>query len=117
MATPGKWRFGGSSMKSLHTLMVTTRAQFMAWSEDLAALELQNQTVEFRRCIAEIRRNLQHFRETINKLPTTAAFTDEEVENTSGNVSKLLAVVSEVIRLKTHVLRKLEKLRFLLKRL
>ena len=51
----------------------------------------------------------------MKKLPTAVAFTDEEVENTSGNVSQLLAVVSKVIRLKTHVPRKMEKLCFLLK--
>jgi hypothetical protein len=42
----------------------------MAWSKDLAELELQNQTVEFRRCLAEIKRNLQSYQETIEKLPT-----------------------------------------------
>ena len=51
----------------------------------------------------------------MKKLPAAAAFTDEEVENTNGNVSELLAVVSEVVRLKAHVPRKMEKLRFLLK--
>jgi hypothetical protein len=95
--------------------MVNTREQFMAWSEDLGALELQNQTVKFRRCVAEIKRNLQRYRETIKKLPTAAALTDEAVKNKSGNVSQLLAVVSEVIRLETHVGRKMEKLCFLSK--
>jgi hypothetical protein len=51
----------------------------------------------------------------MKKLPAAAAFTDEEVEKTSGNVAQLLAVVSKVIRLKTLVPRKMEKLRFLLK--
>ena len=96
--------------------MVNTREQFIEWSEDLVMLEVQNQTVEFRRCVAEIKRNLQGYRETIKKLPTAAAFTDDEVENTVGNVSQVLDVVSEVIRLQTHVSRVMEKLRFLLKR-
>ena len=115
MATPGKLALWRLQYEELHALMMNTREQFMAWSEDLAEVEVQNQTVEFRRCLAEIKRNLQHYGETMKKLPTAAAFTDEEVENTSGNVSQLLAVVSKVIRLKTLVPRKMEKLRFLLK--
>ena len=115
MATPGKLALWRLQYEELHALIVNTRDQFMAWSEDLAEVEVQNQAVEFRRCVAEIKRNLQHYRETMKKLPAAAAFTDEEVEKTSGNVAQLLAVVAKVIRLKTLVPRKMEKLRFLLK--
>ena len=87
----------------------------MSWSEDLALLEVQNQTVEFRRCVAEIKRTLRHYRKTIKKLPAAASQTTKS-KNTVGNVSQLLNVVSEVIRLETHVSRVMEKLRFLLKR-
>lgn len=93
MPTPGKLALWRLQYEELHALMVNTREQFMAWSEDLGALELQNQTVEFRRCVAEIKRNLQRYRETIKKLPTAAAFTDEAVENKSGNVSLGLRLV------------------------
>ena len=55
MAT-GKLALWRLQYEELHALMVNTREQFMAWSEDLADLEVQNQTVEFRRCVAEIRR-------------------------------------------------------------
>ena len=56
MATPGKLALWRLQYEELHALMVNTREQFMAWSEDLADLEVQNETVEFWRCVAEIRR-------------------------------------------------------------
>ena len=95
--------------------MEKSREQFMAWSEEVAMVEGQNQTVEFRRCVAEIKQDLQRFRAIVKQLPKAAEFTDEEVENRSGNVSRLLDVVSDVIGLETHLPRKMEKLQFLLK--
>jgi hypothetical protein len=79
-------------------------------------VEGQNETVEFRRCVAEIKQDLQRYRAIVKKLPNTAQFTDEEVENRSGNVSQLLNVVSDVITLEGQLTRKVEKLHFMLKR-
>jgi hypothetical protein len=70
MATPGKLPLWRLQYEEFHAATVNTRERFMAWSKDLAELELQNQTVEFRRCLAEIKRNLQSYQETIEKPPT-----------------------------------------------
>jgi hypothetical protein len=78
-------------------------------------LDMENQTVEFRPGVAEIKQDLQRYREVIKKLSKTAEFTDEEVGNTTGNVSELLDVVSDVITLETQLPRKFEKLYFMLK--
>lgn len=96
--------------------MEKSREQFMAWSEEVAMVEGQNQTVEFRRCVAEIKQDIQRYQAIAKNLPQATEFTDEEVENRSGNVSQLLNVVSDVITLEGQLTRKVEKLHFMLKR-
>jgi hypothetical protein len=115
MATADQLALWRIQYEELYKLMGKSREQFMGWSEEVAMIEGQNQTVEFRRCVAEIKQDLQRYRSIVNKLPKAAEFTDEEVENRSGNVSQLLDVVSDVIALEDQLPRKVEKLHFMLK--
>jgi phage shock protein A len=93
MATPDQLRLWRIQYEELHKSMEKSREQFMAWSEEVAMVEGQNQTVDFRRCVAEIKQDIQRYRSIVKKLSKAAEFTDEEVENRSGNVSQLLDVV------------------------
>jgi hypothetical protein len=49
MATPDQMALWRIQYEELHASMVNKREQFMAWSEEVATVEGQNQTVEFRR--------------------------------------------------------------------
>ena len=73
----------------------------MSWSEDLALLEVQSN-----RRVSALRSRDQAKPAALSRNHQEIAcrgFPDDEVENTAGNVSQLLDVVSEVIRLETHV--------------
>jgi hypothetical protein len=116
MATPDQLALWRIQYEELHKSVETKREQFIAWSEELTMVEGRNETVEFRRCVAEIRQDLQRSREIMKKFPEAAEFADEEIENRSGKVSQLLDVASDVIVLEGQVPRKVEKLHFMLKR-
>ena len=70
--------------------------------------EGENQSVEFQRSMAEIKKDLQRYREVMRQLPTKVEeFSDEEIEKMTGKASQLLALAEEVTALHTHVRRQL----------
>lgn len=90
--------------EEIHESIIKVREQFIAWSKEVAMIKGENQqTVEFRRCVAEIKKDLQRYRELMRQLPKVEEFSDEEVEKMSGKASQLLDVAGEVTILHTHV--------------
>lgn len=89
--------------EEIHESMIKSREQFMAWSEEVAKIAGENQSVEFRRRVAEIKKDLQRYRDVMRQLPKVEEFSDDEVENMSGKASQLLDVAGEVTTLHTHV--------------
>ena len=89
--------------EEIHESMIKSREQFMAWSEEVAKIAGENQSVELRRRVAEIKKDLQRYREVMRQLPKIEEFSDEEIENMSGKASQLLDVAGEVTTLHTHV--------------
>jgi hypothetical protein len=115
MATPDQLAVWRRTYEELHESMVKSREQFMAWSEEVALVEAQNQTMEFRGCVLEIKQDLQRYGEVLNKLPKIQDLSDEEVEKNDGKAGQLLDVVQEVTALQINLPRKVEKLHFMLK--
>jgi hypothetical protein len=72
MATPDQLALWRIQYEELQASIVSKREQFMAWKEELAMLDMENQTVEFRRGVAEIKQDLQRYREVFKQLPTAA---------------------------------------------
>jgi hypothetical protein len=107
MTTPDQLAVWRGQYEEIHESMIKSREQFMAWSEEVAMIDAENQTVEFRRCVAEIKKDLQRYRELMRQLPKIEEFSDEEVEEMSGKASQLLDVAGEVTTLHTHVRRQL----------
>lgn len=115
MATPEElavWRW---QYQEIHDSLEKIGEQLTTWSEELARIEGENQSVEFQRCVVEIKTDLQHYREVMAQLPKVEEFTDEDVESRSGKVFELFDVVWEVKALKNDLSRKFEQLHFLLK--
>jgi hypothetical protein len=115
MATPDQLAVWRRTYEELHESMVKSREQFMAWSEEVALVEAQNQTMEFRGCVLEIKQDLQRYGEVLKKLPKIQDLSDEEVEKNDGKAGQLLDVVQEVTALQINLPRKVEKLHFMLK--
>ena len=104
MTNPDQLAIWRRQYEEIHESMIKSREQFMAWSEEVAMIEGENPTVEFRRCVAEIKKDLKRYREIMRQLPTKVEeFSDEEVEKMSGKASQLLDVAKEVTALHTHV--------------
>jgi hypothetical protein len=104
MTSPDHLAIWRRQYEEIHESMIKSREQFMAWSEEIAMIIGENQTVEFRRCVAQIKKDLQRYREVMKQLPTKVEeFSDEEVETMSGKASQLLDVAGEVTTLHTHV--------------
>ena len=70
---------------------------------------------EFRRCLVEIKTDLQHYHEVMAQLPNVEEFTDQDIERRSAKVFQLFEVAWEVNTLKADLSRKFEKLHLLLK--
>jgi hypothetical protein len=115
MAAPDQLAVWRRQYQEIHELMEKNREQFIAWSEEVAMIEGENQTGEFRRCVVEIKTDLQHYHEVMAQLPNVEEFTDENIERRSGKVFQLFDVVWEVNTLKADLSRKFEKLHLLLK--
>ena len=115
MATPDQLALLRRTYEELLESMVKYREQFMAWSEEVALVEAQNQTVEFRDCVFEIKQDLQRYGEVLKKLPKSEDLSDEELEKNEGKAGQLLDVVQEVTALQINLPRKVEKLHFMLK--
>ena len=107
MTTPDQMAVWRRQYEEIHESMIKSREQFIAWSEEVAMIKGENQTVEFRRCVAEIKKELQRYREVMRRLPKIEEFSDEEVETMSGKASQLLDVAAEVTLLHTQVRRQL----------
>jgi hypothetical protein len=115
MATPDQLAAWRRHYQEIHELMEKNREQFIAWSEELAMIEGENQTGEFRHCVFEIITDLQHYHAVMAQLPNVEEFTDEHIERRSANVFQLFDVAWEVNTLKADLSRKFEKLHLLLK--
>ena len=79
------WR---REFQDLYELMDKSCEQFAAWSEEVAMIEGENQSVEFRRGMAEVKKDLRRYREVMRQLPKVEEFSDEEVEKRSGKASQ-----------------------------
>jgi hypothetical protein len=88
MTNPNQVAVWRRQYEEIHESMIKIREQFMAWSEEVAMIKAENRTVEFRRCVAEIKKDLQRYREVMRQLPEVEEFSDEEVENMSGKASQ-----------------------------
>jgi hypothetical protein len=58
--------------------------------------------------VADIKKDLQRYREVMRQLPKVEEFSDEEVEKMSGKASQLLDVAGEVTTLQTQFWRQLK---------
>ena len=58
--------------------------------------------------MADIKKDLQRYREVMRQLPNVEEFSDEEVEKMSGKASQLLDVAGEVTTLQTPFWRQLK---------
>ena len=115
MATPEQLAVWRRQYQEIHDSLGKISEQFTAWSEELALIEGENQSVEFRRCVLEIKIDLQDYREVMAQLPKVEEFTEEDIEIRSGKVFELFDAAWEVKALKSNLSQKFEKLRFLLK--
>ena len=115
MATQDQLTGWRCELKELHESMMKSREQFMAWSEELAMIEGKIKTEEFRDCVAEIKKDLQLYRDVMKKLPKVEDFSEEELEKRNGKAETLLDIVQEFTGLQINLPRKVEKLHFLLK--
>ena len=89
--------------------------EFEAWFEEAAMLEAEIETEEYRNCVADIKRDKQRYRQLIKQLPKVEDFSAEEIEYRTGKASQLLDVTGEIMLMKIHLPRKVERLTFLLK--
>lgn len=113
---PTGWQ---QDLQRLHDALMNQCEQIEAWFEEMFLLEAEIQgereSEEIRQCVADIKTDLQHYRELIKQIPNEADFSAEEIENTSGQASLLIDIAGEFTLMGIYLPRKVEKLRFLLK--
>jgi hypothetical protein len=115
MATPDELALWRRHFQELYESLINSREHFMAWSEELAMVEGENQTVDSQHCVDEIKTHLQRYREVMQQLPKLEEFTDQEVDKKTGRISQLLDISAEVTILKTDLPRQIKKLHLMLK--
>ena len=91
--------------------------EFEARFEETALLEaeIKTESEELRTCVNDIKKDRERYRQLLTQIPDVEDFSEQEIENRTGKASQLLDIAGEITIMGTHLPRKVEKLRFLLK--
>jgi len=116
MADPdqlARWRH---EFQEIYESLMNSQEQVRAWYEEatVVAAGAETKTEELLECVADIEKDWERYWQIINQLPSVTEFSEEELEKRSGKASQLWDVSFEIMLMKTHFPRKIDKLRFLL---